>query len=140
MHLALVLLACASEAPAPAAAPAPAPAVPAAAAPAPAAFRQVDAAQLDADRKAGKVPVLVDVRTAEEYAGGHVPGAVNIPLDQLASRTAELDSFKAGDVYLICQSGRRSTQASGMLAEQGFHAVNVSGGTGGWKAAGYPVE
>jgi len=100
----------------------------------------VDAAGLDAARAAGAVPILVDVRTAEEYAAGHVPGAVNIPVDQVASRLAELEPHRSGEVWVICQSGRRSAQASEVLAGAGFRPVDVTGGTGGWKAAGFPVE
>lgn len=138
LTLLVLLLACAGE---PASA-SPAPTPPAASAPAaaPAAVRVVDVATLAADRDAGKVPVLVDVRTAEEYAAGHVPGAVNIPLDQLAARQAELEPHRAGEVYLICQSGGRSGRAANQLAAAGFRAVNVTGGTGAWKAAGYAVE
>ncbi len=53
-------------------------------------------------------PVVLDVRTAEEFGSGHVPGARNIPLDQLESRISELESYRDAEVWTICQSGRRS--------------------------------
>lgn len=140
----LILLACASE-PAPAPTPAaPAPEAPKAAAPSAAADvkqgRVIKSPDLKADQEAKKVPVLVDVRSAQEYASGHVPGALNIPIDQLDGRVAELDGYKSGEVYLICQVGGRSARASSMLGAKGFSTVNVSDGTAGWVAAGFPVE
>jgi hydroxyacylglutathione hydrolase len=83
-------------------------------------------------------PVVLDVRTPEEYAQGHVPAAKNIPVDTLADNLAGLD--KSAEVYVICQSGRRSAAASSMLAEHGYHPVNVNGGTAKWIAEGRPVE
>lgn len=97
----------------------------------------MDVATLKADLDRGAVPLLIDVRTPEEFAGGHVPAARNVPIDDLDTRVAELGT---GEVYVICQSGGRSARASAALAAKGLHPVNVTGGTGAWKAAGYPVE
>lgn len=102
--------------------------------------RDVDVTQLAADLDAKKVPLLVDVRTAGEFAGGHVPGAVNIPLDEITSRTEELKAAEGADLYLICQSGGRSGRAAGQLEALGWNTVNVTGGTGAWIAAGNPTE
>lgn len=106
----------------------------------PGSTRDVDVATLIKDREAGQVSVLVDVRTQAEWDGGHVPGAVHIPLDQLDARVAELEAHRKGEVYVICQSGGRSSRAVRVLAGHGFSAVNVQGGTGGWIAAGQPVS
>lgn len=125
--------------PAPAAPPASPPvAAEAAAAPsAPVAVRDIDVAALKAALE--RPVLLVDVRTPAEFAGGHVPGAKNVPIDELDARLGELGA--PGDpVYVICQSGGRSARASASLAEKGYPAVNVTGGTGAWRAAGYPVE
>jgi rhodanese-related sulfurtransferase len=103
-----------------------------------ASVRTVDVAALEADLDRGAVPLLVDVRTPEEFAAGHVPGAKNIPLGELEGRVAELGAPEAG-VYVICQSGGRSARASATLAAKGFRPVDVAGGTGAWLAAGYPV-
>lgn len=103
-------------------------------------IRMVNASQLKQELDGGKVRLLVDVRTPEEFASGHAPGAKNIPLDQLESRLAELDAYKDGEIHVICQSGRRSLAASQTLAGKGYDPVNVEGGTAGWKAAGYAVE
>ena len=83
---------------------------------------------------------VVDVRTVREYETGHVPGAINIPLDELANRMSELDAHKGKDLAMICQSGRRSAKATTMLKDAGFEKVhNIEGGTGGWIAAGHEV-
>jgi len=112
---------------------------PAASAPAAEAARpQVDVAFLHARR--ADIPVLVDVRTKKEYDAGHVPGALHLPLQELGDRLGELEVWRGGPVYLICQSGGRSARAQAQLSAAGFTAVNVVGGTGAWKAAGYPLE
>lgn len=82
---------------------------------------------------------LVDVRRAGEYANGHAPTAVNLPLAELQKRTGELDPSRPTAV--ICQSGYRSSAATSLLASRGFQNLcNVTGGTAAWIAAGYPTE
>jgi rhodanese-related sulfurtransferase len=78
------------------------------------------------------------VRETSEYAEGHVPGALNIPMGQLTSRLNELDRTAA--VHLVCASGNRSSAMADVLLAQGFDAVNVAGGTGAWIRSGQPVE
>ncbi len=81
---------------------------------------------------------FIDVRTVREYAGGHARGAKNIPLDTLEERIEEVRSFEK--VYVICQSGGRSSEAVGYLSSQGIHAINVSGGTTMWKLLGLAMQ
>lgn len=69
---------------------------------------------------------LLDTRTAEEYAQGHIDGFINIPVDELRQRLEELDSAKP--VYVICQSGLRSYIASRILTGNGFDCYNFAGG------------
>ena len=71
---------------------------------------------------------LVDTRTPGEYAGGHIPGFVNIPVDELRQRLGEIPEGKP--VYLICQSGLRSYLASRILAGLGWEVYNFAGGYG----------
>lgn len=71
-------------------------------------------------------PLLLDVRTAEEFAAGHMPGALNIPLDELRSRLDELPRDREIAVY--CQVGQRGYLAARVLLQAGMDAVNVSGG------------
>ena len=80
----------------------------------------------------------VDVRDYLEFAYGHVPGAVWIPMGQLASRLAELDPSKP--VHVICTTGNRSKAMADLLVAAGFDAASVATGTAGWVAAGLPVE
>ena len=80
---------------------------------------------------------LIDVRETEEFAVGHVPGSINLPLSTLADH---LDALPEGAFDVICQSGGRSARAVTALAARGHDATNVDGGFGEWAAAGYPVE
>ena len=82
---------------------------------------------------------VLDVRTPQEFAEGHVPGAVNVPHDQLASRLGEVPKDK--DVVLYCRSGRRSALAAGVLAANGYTRVSqLEGDMQAWIQRGRPVE
>lgn len=82
----------------------------------------------------------VDVRQPDEYAAGHVPGAVNIPLSQLGTRAESLHAdSKGAPVYVICASGNRSKAGAALLVKGGLDARSVAGGTAGWAKAGHPV-
>ena len=70
--------------------------------------------------------ILLDVRTEAEYRNGHIPGARNIPLDELRGRLEELDREKI--LYVNCQSGLRSYLACRILSQQGFSCKNLAGG------------
>ena len=79
----------------------------------------------------------VDVRERGEYAQGHVPGAVLVPMGQLASRLGELD--RSSRIHVVCASGNRSKAMTDLLVAQGFDAVSVAGGTQAWIASGRAV-
>lgn len=129
MWLFSVLVACgAPTAPPLGSAPAPAPAS--------GGVRTVDVAALHG---AGPVP-LVDVRTPQEYAAGHVPGAINVPLDQLSPDRLAAVAPADQEIWVICEVGGRSAAASARMAGWGLHPVNVDGGTRAWRAAGWPTE
>jgi rhodanese-related sulfurtransferase len=82
---------------------------------------------------------VIDVRTPGEYAGGHVPGAINIPHMSVVSRKDELATDK--ELVMICQMGQRSALACEFAASLGFKELfNVEGGTEAWIKAGYQVE
>jgi rhodanese-related sulfurtransferase len=98
-------------------------------------MREVDQATFAAAHRDGAV--VIDVREPFEYTDGHVPGAVLIPLRQLASRAAELP--RGVPVYVVCASGNRSLSGAEFLAASGVDAWSVRGGTGAWSRAGRPV-
>ena len=74
---------------------------------------------------------LVDVRTPGEFAAGHLPGAVNIPVQELDARLAELHP-KDGAIVLYCRSGRRSSSAARTLQSAGFMDVHDLGAMSSW--------
>ena len=83
---------------------------------------------------------IVDVRSAVEFAGGHLPGAKNIPLAELASRIGELDKMKSKSIVVVCQSGTRSARAAGVLGKAGFDdVINLDGGVSAWQTQGLPL-
>jgi phage shock protein E len=80
---------------------------------------------------------IVDVREPWEYRQGHLPGAVNIPLGELAEHVGEI----ASPAVLVCASGNRSLKAAQYLDERGLAEVaNLMGGTYGWAQRGQPLE
>ena len=91
--------------------------------------------------KADSNIAILDVRTAKEFADGHVAGAVNIDVNQtdFAQKIDELDRSKTYIVY--CRSGRRSSKAVSIMASKGFkNLYNVSDGFVGWNKNGLPFE
>ena len=78
--------------------------------------------------------LVVDVREADEYAAGHVPGALSLPLGELPARQGELPRDQT--VYLICQLGGRSGKAADLLGAAGYDVRSVAGGTTAWTEAG----
>ncbi len=78
--------------------------------------------------------VVVDVREADEWAAGHAPNAVHIPLGELTARLEELPDGDA--VPVVCRSGARSGRAVAWLVQQGFDVANLDGGMKAWAAAG----
>ena len=77
---------------------------------------------------------ILDVREDDEWAAGHIPGALHIPLSEVPSRLDELPD--EGEFLVICRSGGRSARAAQWLGQNGYDAINVSGGMGAWQDAG----
>ena len=98
----------------------------------------IPARTVTADDLAGLWPgvALVDVRSREEYAVAYIPGSINIPLDELPSRLNDVPNTTA---YLLCGSGKRSSQAAALLSGWGYDVVNVAGGITEWYRGGHPV-
>lgn len=80
---------------------------------------------------------LIDVREVDEFAAGHVPGAVNLPMSTLGEH---LDALPDVAFDVICAVGGRSGRVAQALEARGYDVTNVDGGTSEWVAAGYPVE
>jgi hydroxyacylglutathione hydrolase len=84
---------------------------------------------------------VVDVRRPAEYGNGHVPRALNAPLATLDRTAGQLPFEKDKPTAVICAGGYRSSAAASLLEKLGFtNLLNVSGGTGAWVNAGFPVE
>ena len=84
--------------------------------------------------------VLLDVRTPAEFAEGHLPGAINIPHTELASRVAELSDARDRDIVVYCRSGTRAEQALGVLKDAGFSRLfHLDGDYQRWSSEKRPV-
>jgi rhodanese-related sulfurtransferase len=106
---------------------------------APAEAPSIASLELSARLGSGTAPVVIDVRTPEEYAAGHIPGALNIPFDQVAKRISEIDAPHG--VALYCMVGPRARKGEAALLSEGYTSVlHLEGGMAAWQAAGLPVE
>jgi len=84
--------------------------------------------------------VVLDVRTPEEFAAGHVPGAINIPHTELASRVAELEGSRDSDIVVYCRTGVRAANALGVLEKSGFKRLfHLQGDYTRWSEEKRPV-
>ncbi len=84
--------------------------------------------------------VVLDVRTAAEYAEGHVPGARNIPHTEIAARLAELEGARDSDVVVYCRSGNRTAVALELLRRAGFRRLlHLHGDYLRWSGENHPV-
>ena len=96
------------------------------------------AAAEETDEAAHEV-VYVDVRTREEYAQGHVEGAINIPHTEMGTRHDELAEFAGEEIVVYCRSGRRSGIAKRILESEGYDNVVNGGGLRDLAAQGVPT-
>lgn len=102
----------------------------------------LDLDELQKRLEAGADLLVLDVRTMAEFTGelGHIAGALNIPIDELPARVAELSAWQQRTVVAMCRTDRRSSKAVAVLAANGFSDVEVAaGGMTQWRAKGYPV-
>ncbi len=91
-----------------------------------------------ADRLRAEGHLILDVREDDEFAAGHIAGAVHVPLMQIPQRVAELD--RDADWLAVCKVGGRSFQATAYLSRLGLRVSNVAGGMDAWADAGLPFE
>ena len=95
-------------------------------------FRQPDINQGVKEYRAVPQAILLDVRTPEEYRGGHVPGSRNLPLQQIEKITSVAEK-KETPLFVYCQSGARSRQAVSLLQRMGYENVNNIGGMAAYR-------
>ncbi len=99
----------------------------------------ISATDLYEQRKSGTGPIVLDVRTPEEFRSGHIPGALNIPHSELASRVDDVHSDRG--VVLYCMVGPRARLGEKVLLEAGLPKVlHLDGGLAAWRQGGLPLE
>jgi len=105
----------------------------------PASVRDISQEEFVASPPVGAL--ILDVRSEEEFAKGHVPNAILIPHDELAARVSELGSDTGRPVVVYCESGKRAGMAGTTLLEAGFTDVaHLDGDMRGWRESGRPTE
>ena len=100
-------------------------------------MREIEVSQLGALREQTGKAQLVDVRSAGEFAAGHVPGAANIPLEEIERRIGDLSADET--LVLICKGGKRARIAADLLKDKRENLVVLQGGTDAWAKAGLPL-
>lgn len=98
---------------------------------------QISATELNARIAAGHRYQIVDVRSAQEYAEGHLPGALNLPMEQAEARVDDMHPHDP--VVLVCQNGRRAHMTCDLLKPHRGDLLVLDGGTAAWVQAGLPV-
>jgi phage shock protein E len=83
-------------------------------------------------------PLILDVRTPQEFASGHIRGARSVPLPDLPAALDRLPQDR--EIVCVCASGSRSKRASSMIGKRGLLVLNLKGGMGAWVRAGLPVQ
>ena len=85
-------------------------------------------------------PLILDVRTPGEYAGGHLANAKLIPIQVLEAELGQLADYKDKPIFVYCRSGNRSTVAARLLLDKGFHNVtNMRQGMNEWQKKNLPI-
>lgn len=100
-------------------------------------IQPISPAQAKAKLADSQPPLLLDVRTPDEYHEGHIPGSRLLPLQELAARRRELPADFNAPLIVYCRSGARSSQAASMLARMGYQTIYDLGGILSWP---YAVE
>ncbi len=103
--------------------------------------KEVEASPYLLERVASNDWLLIDVRSPEEYADGHIPGAINMPHENINSYLSELEQHKNKPIIIYCRSGRRAKLAMKVLQEHDFTDVmHLEGDILGWNEAGLTLE
>lgn len=103
--------------------------------------KTITAEELTERIQRSQAPLILDIRTKSEYARGHIPGSLNIPLDQLSNWMSETDIAKTEEIVVHCYSGHRSKIAEKALRKAGYLNVrDLDGHMSHWKSGNYPIE
>jgi rhodanese-related sulfurtransferase len=101
----------------------------------------ITAAEMEERIEAGTAPLILDVRTVDEFNAGHLPGSINIPHDELGDRLGELGIEMGDEIVVYCRSGRRAGVAEDLLGGAGHTNLrDLEGHWLDWSAAGRPSE
>lgn len=100
-------------------------------------MQEIEVSQLSALREETGKAQLIDVRSTCEFAAGHVPGAANIPLEEIERRIGDLNAEQT--LVLICKSGKRAGIAADFLKDKRGNLAVLQGGTDAWAKAGLPL-
>jgi rhodanese-related sulfurtransferase len=102
-------------------------------------YGELTARQADAFIRS-EAPLVLDVRTPQEYVRGHLPGSVLIPVQELQHRVGELSEYRDREILIYCATGNRSTVAAKILLDAGFRQVaNMRHGIAGWWRERLPI-
>lgn len=103
--------------------------------------KSITAEELAEQIQRSQAPLILDVRTDSEYAQSHIPGALNIPYNELRNRLSEIDVAKTDEIVVHCYSGHRARLAENVLIGAGYSNVrDLSGHMDGWRKGGFPIE
>lgn len=103
--------------------------------------KEVEASPYLLERVASNDWLLIDVRSPEEYADGHIPGAINMPHENINGYLSELEQHKNKPIIIYCRSGRRAKLAMKVLQEHDFTDVmHLEGDILGWNEAGLALK
>ncbi len=99
------------------------------------------ASELVTRLQTSNAPLVIDVRTASEFHRGHVPGAVNAPVQTILFHIGRLPKDKNKELVIACEHGPRAAMAKGILALHGYrHTALLEGHMAGWRKAEMPIE
>ncbi|WP_455653341.1 rhodanese-like domain-containing protein [Phascolarctobacterium sp.] len=98
-------------------------------------YQNITAAQVKARLDKGDMLTVIDVRTKEEYASGHVPGSILIPFDEIKAKAGQLPQDKNTEIVVYCRSGRRSAIAADTLIALGYNRIYDMGAISSWTYA-----
>ncbi|WP_419149073.1 rhodanese-like domain-containing protein [Pseudoalteromonas 'SMAR'] len=102
-------------------------------------FESVSQQQLLVNQMSAEPDVIVDVRSPQEYAAGHIKGAINIPFNQLDKYQQQLQALKDKTLVVYCRSGRRAGIFIDALQPKGYSLKHLEGDMNGWQAESLPV-